>query len=113
MSKHKRIERIENKQFDSWLASTGYLFPHNELELERFNRLYEDYSFKTDALKINVEAILNNTLKRRTKIIKLQDISINKEIESLRMVARKGQHDIPKDIIDKMLEKHKKRDHGQ
>ncbi len=48
MAKPKKIELIEIAQLDSWLGSTGFLFPSNELELDRFNKLYEDYDYKLD-----------------------------------------------------------------
>ena len=104
MAKPKKIALIEVEHLDSWLSSTGYLFPSNELELDRFNKLYEDYDYKLDDMSIDPVAIINNTFHREPKVISMlvEDI----DIESLRMVARKGKEKLPRHIIDKMRKKH-------
>lgn len=106
MAKPKKIELIEVAQLDSWLGSTGFLFPDNELELDRFNKLYEDYDYKLDTKSIDPIAIINNTFYREPKVITMFEVDVDDEIESLRMVARKGNKDIPQHIIDKMRRKH-------
>lgn len=106
MAKPKKIELIEAKHLDSWLGSTGFLFPSNDLELDRFNKLYEDYDYKLDDKSIDPFAIINNTFHRETKVIAMFENDIDEEIESLRMVARKGNKDLPQHIIDKMRKKH-------
>lgn len=106
MAKPKKIELIEIEQLDSWLGSTGFLFPSNELELDRFNKLFEDYDYKLDDISIDPIAIITNTFQRAPKIIKMFDRDFEEEIESLRMVARKGNKDLPEHIIDKMRKKH-------
>ncbi|GAA4954324.1 hypothetical protein GCM10023314_29940 [Algibacter agarivorans] len=106
MAKPKKIELIEVAQLDSWLGSTGFLFPSNELELDRFNKLYEDYDYKLDDKPIDPIAIINNTFHREPKVITMFEENVVEEIESLRMVARKGKKDLPQHIIDKMLRKH-------
>lgn len=106
MAKPKKIELIEIAHLDSWLGSTGFLFPSNELELDRLNRLYEDYDYKLDEIPIDPIAIINGTFHREPKILTMFEIDVDDEIESLRMVARKGSKDLPQHIIDKMRRKH-------
>ncbi|HIC32990.1 MULTISPECIES: hypothetical protein [Flavobacteriaceae] len=106
MAKPKKIELIETAQLDSWLGSTGFLFPSNELELDRFNKLYEDYDYKLDDKSINPIAVINNTFYRKPKVITMFEEDVVEEIETLRMVARKGKKELPQHIIDKMRKKH-------
>lgn len=106
MAKPKKIELIEITQLDSWLGSTGFLFPSNELELDRFNKLFEDYIYKLDDKLIDPIAIINNTFNKELKVITMFKNDVDEEIESLRMVARKGNNDLAQDIIDKMRKKH-------
>lgn len=106
MAKPKKIELIEVGQLDSWLGSTGFLFPSNELELDRFTKLYEDFDYKLDNMSIDPIAIINNTFHREPKVITMFENDVDEEIENLRMVARKGSIDLPQNIIDKMRRKH-------
>lgn len=106
MAKPKQIGLIQVEYLDSWLGSTGFLFQSNELELDRFNILYEDYDYKLDAKSIDPIAIINNTFYREPKVLTMFEEDIEEEIESLRMVARKGNKELPQDVIDKMLKKH-------
>lgn len=106
MAKPKKIGLIEIGHLDSWLSSTGFLFPSNELELDRFNKLYEDYDYKLDSTSIDPIAIINSTFHREPKVITMFEEDIDVEIESLRMVARKGKEKLPQHIIDKMRKKH-------
>lgn len=106
MAKPKKIDIVEVNQLESWLSSTGFLFPSTELELDRFNKLYADYEFKLDSISIDPFAIINNTFHRVPKVIEMFSNDIEKEINSLRMVARKGKEDLPQHIIEKMRRKH-------
>lgn len=108
----KYIGKITEDNLDDWLHSTGFLYPRNEKQLDRFNKLFEDYDFKLNNARIDITSILNDTLCNKTKIIPLNLSSdFNNEIESLRMVARKGQsNNLPKHIIDKMRNKHRDSD---
>ncbi|MDV3550499.1 hypothetical protein CMU66_18400 [Elizabethkingia anophelis] len=107
----KYIGKITESNLDDWLHSTGFLYPVNERQLERFNKLYEDYDFKLKSATIDIKSIIEGTLCNREKIIPLD---INKEtsneIENLKMVARKGQNNLPQHIIDKMKKKHRNSD---
>lgn len=106
MAKPKKIELIEVARLDSWLSSTGFLYPSNEVELDRFNKLYEDYDYKLDDTPIDPITIINNTFHRVPKVITMFEEDVIEEVESLRMVARKGKEDLPQHIIDKMRRKH-------
>ncbi|MEK6511846.1 hypothetical protein [Myroides odoratimimus] len=103
----KYIDKITENNLDDWLHSTGFLYPKNEKQLERFEKLYEDYDFKLKDEKIDIDSIINDTLCYKVKVMRL-DLSneIKKDIQDLKMVARKGQNEIPQHIIDKMKKKH-------
>ncbi|PZO29128.1 MAG: hypothetical protein DCF13_07200 [Flavobacteriaceae bacterium] len=107
----KYIGKISDDNLDDWLHSTGFLYPTNENQLDRFNKLFDDYDFKLDNAVIDVKSIINGTLCNKTKIIPNKNIDFITEIESLKMVARKGQtNNLPKHIIDKMRNKHRDSD---
>lgn len=107
----KYIGKISEENLDDWLHSTGFLYPMNEQQLDRFNKLYDDYDFKLKDSVIDISSILNGSLRNKSKIISL-DISsdVKAEIENLKMVARKGQSGLPQHIIDKMRKKHRDSD---
>lgn len=107
MGKTKNNQKIKFNEFDSWLGSTGYIYPQNELELARFNKLYENYDFKLKSEMIDPITVIGHAFLERSKISEPKIIRLKDEVESLRMVARKGEKKIPQDIIDKMLRKHK------
>lgn len=106
MAKPRKIDIIEVAQLDSWLSSTGFLFSGNEIELDRFNKIYEDYDYKLDGISIDPLAIINNTFHRVPKVIEMFSTDVENEINSLKMVARKGSEDLPQHIIEKMRRKH-------
>jgi len=106
MAKPRKIDVIEVGQLDSWLSSTGFLFPSNEVELDRFNKIYEDYEYKLDNISIDPIAIINSTFHRVPKVIEMFSSDVDEEIDSLKMVARKGSKDLPQHIIEKMRRKH-------
>lgn len=103
---------ISSQNFEEWLRSTGYLFPTNELELARFDKLYADYDFKLKDVSIDSKSIVQGnicSIKAKTLHLTLEDKNLESEIENFNMVARKGE-EIPKHIIDKMRQKHHKND---
>lgn len=114
MSQNKKYSgKINVNNIDEWLSSTGFLFPQDELQLVRFNELYADYDFKIKDASIDVKAIIQGdfcAFKATLKIIENKEI--NKEIEELRMVARKGQV-LPNHIVEKMKQKHQKNNNGE
>ena len=106
--------KINNQNLEEWFRSTGFLFPTNELELARFNKLYADYDFKLKDVSIDARLIIEGNVRScATKVLKIEKKDeLNSEIEELRMVARKGQ-EVPKHILDKMTKKHRKNNDGE
>jgi hypothetical protein len=103
----KNTEKVSINNLDEWLSSTGFLYPTNELELARFNKLCADYDFKLKDSSIDVQSILKNDVCPNIKpLIFTKDENIENEIQELRMAARKGSQDIPQHIIDKMRKHH-------
>lgn len=106
--------KINNLNLEEWFRSTGFLFPTNELELARFDKLYADYDFKLKDVSIDARSIIKgNICSCETKIFHIGRVEeLNSEIEELKMVARKGQ-EVPKHILDKMTKKHLKNNNGE
>ncbi|MDR0231056.1 MAG: hypothetical protein LBI82_02935 [Dysgonamonadaceae bacterium] len=103
--------KIDNHNLEEWLRSTGFLFPTNELEIIRFNKLYANYDFKLKDASIDAKSIIEgNSCSNNIKVFKpAKNDELNSEIGELKMAARKGQ-EVPKHIIDKMMQKHRKND---
>lgn len=108
--KHKLGGLVNESNLNHWLSSSGYLYPRNEIELDLFEKAYADYDFKLENKSIDIDSIINGTLKCQTKVISLFDLEEEKDIRELKMAARKGNQSIPKDILDKMKNKHKNGD---
>lgn len=105
----KYIGKVTEQNLDDWLHSAGFLYPKNEKHLDRFNKLYEDYECKLKNISINIEAIIKGTLCNKGKVISMNfEEEISSEIDNLKMVARKGEKELPQHIIEKMKNKHKK-----
>lgn len=104
---------VNYKNLNEWLHSTGFLFPENEMQLARFNKLYNDYDFKLKDARIDVRSIIDGSVCFNARIFRIiEEDEVVKGIDELKMVARKGQ-EIPKHIIDKMRQKHRKKDDNQ
>jgi hypothetical protein len=104
----KNTGMVNMGNLDEWLSSTGFLFPENEIQLDRFDKLFEDYDFKLKNATIDIKSIFEGNLCNTIKIIKIETNQIEDDIEKLKMVARKGQNNLPQHIIDKMKGKHGK-----
>lgn len=108
----EKTNSFSTEEFDELLGSVGYLMPSNELELLRFNKLYEEHDFKTANMSIDFKSIIENRFScsyRSATIIKLD----TQEIEKLRMVARNGETSIPDDVLEKMRAKHRRKNDGK
>lgn len=92
---------------DHYLGATGFIYPMNEKQLDLFEKLYEDFDFKLKNVSIDVASIIKNQLKKQSVIQLISNDDV-KEIEDLKMVARKGSQ-LPQDLIDKMYGKHRKK----
>lgn len=98
MAQNKRHITPEN--ITEWLSSTGFLFPRNEVELERFDKLYGDVDFGLTGKEIDPDKIINGTFKEK-KVQNMPDNINQDEINPYRMAARKG-NNLPKHIMDKI-----------
>lgn len=107
-SVNTNLSNICNDNLDEWLCSVGFLFPSTELEKERFDKLYEEYDFKLSNVKIDIEAIMNDSYVCKSTVTKIIQIDED-EINELKMVARNGVGQVPDDIIAKMKAKHRKK----
>jgi len=86
----------------SWLASTGYFFPRNEIELTRYNKLFEENEQgKLTDSSVSVERILTGRV-RLLPPLTFSDRDIDVIEEEYRMVARKGMDQLPHHIREKM-----------
>jgi hypothetical protein len=104
MAQNKKHITPEN--ITEWLASTGFLFPRNEIELERFEKLFGDIDFGLTGKEIDPDKIINDSFSEG-KIFKIPEEINPEEVRQYRMVARKG-NNLPKHIMDKILKNQSK-----
>jgi len=104
MAQNKK--HITSENITEWLASTGFLFPRNEVEIQRFEKLYGDIDFGLTGQEIDPEKIINNTF-REKKILNIPADTNQNQISEYRMVARSGKV-LPKHIIDKIIKNQNK-----
>lgn len=98
-------KEINSDNLNEWLASTGFLFPRNEIELGRFNKLYAEEEQKYNGCKINPRDIINGVFRTAKKTISLP--LKQEDFTQFRMVARKGE-DLPNHILAKMKKNQEK-----
>lgn len=104
-NKKNNIVTIET--FDFYLAICGFTYPITEYQLDLFDKLYMDFDYQLKDIRIDCQAIIQNRFITNT-IISLPKEEEMCDLQELRMVARKGIHNLPQDIIDKMYGKHSK-----
>jgi hypothetical protein len=90
---------ITPEQMPDWLASTGFLFPTNELQLARFEKIFADEVNELADFQVDCERIIGGSLS--AKIVTFEPEVKPEYIVPLRMVARKGAN-LPKHIQDKI-----------
>lgn len=98
MAQNKKNITPEN--ITEWLSSTGFLFPRNEVELARFEKLYGDIDFGLTGKEIDPDKIINGTFREG----KIKENIINfkqEETNPYRMAARNG-NGLPNHIMDKI-----------
>ena len=98
MAKDKKNITPEN--ITEWLCSTGFLFPRNEIELERFDKLHGDTDFGLTGKEIDPDKIINGTF-RNKKSFELPHEVKKDDVYPYRMAARNGSS-LPKHILDKI-----------
>jgi hypothetical protein len=106
-------KHITPENIDEWLSSTGFLFPRNELELARFEKLHAESLEEITGKEIDPDKIINEK-KDSTKIIEIKPSLSAGEFTEYRMAARNGSN-VPKHILDKMKknqDKNQKNDNG-
>ena len=104
MAQNKKHITPEN--ITEWLSSTGFLFPRNEVELERFEKLYGDDDFGLTGTEIDPDKIIDGTFSEKI-ILKIPDGIKQNEISPYRMAARNG-NALPKHIMDKIIKNQNK-----
>ncbi|MDN3643615.1 hypothetical protein QWY87_12935 [Lutimonas halocynthiae] len=105
--KDKLSGLVDKNNFDFWLSSTGYLFPRNETELDVFEKLYENFEHKIDLSRIDTNKIIEGNFSFKGKVVSLLKKDEIDNFDDFKMVARKGENEIPKEILQKMRSKHK------
>ena len=98
MAQNKKHITPEN--ITEWLSSTGFLFPRNEVELERFEKIYGEEDFGLTGNEIDPDKIINEDFKE-VKVPKIPDNVKEEDIGQYRMAARNGSG-LPKHILDKI-----------
>jgi len=101
------------EDWTSWLASTGYLFPRNELELARYDKLYQDNDqvLLSDST-VSVERILTGKCRLLPAANPFEGQDISQIEQTYRMVARKGQGQLPDHIKARMKKNEANDDNG-
>ncbi|BFO65360.1 hypothetical protein [Chryseobacterium sp. KCF3-3] len=88
--------------------SKGLLFPQTDQEIKDFE-LLNPIDSEIPADWNSPEEIIKRGMQKIQNIKSISEETLNIEINSLKMVARKGSN-LPQHIIDKMKENHKKND---
>ncbi|WP_312398387.1 hypothetical protein [Sphingobacterium sp.] len=83
-----------------WLCSTGYLFPRNEIELNRFDKLFVTVEVKNST--VSLDRILNNEVRNFPVSDIFKQQGERDVMDAFKMVARKGLTDLPDHIFNKM-----------
>ena len=104
---------LDSEDWTSWLASTGFLFPRNELELARYNKLYTDSDLiKLTDSTVSIKRILTGTSRLLPAGSLFEEKDIDQITSQYRMVARNGEGNIPDHIWNKMKNNQQNDDNG-
>lgn len=91
---------LNSENLNEWLASTGFLFPRNEVELKRFETLYKEGDEDLSDMNVDIQRILKGTPRLIPATHRISVVP-QEELRQYRMVARKGST-IPSHILEKM-----------
>ena len=91
-------EHITESNFLEWVASTGFLFPRNSVELKRFEKLYSDTEYQLSEESVDPFAIVSGSFKPKTNIIHLH---AEETKDNFRMAAR-NLDNLPDHILKKL-----------
>lgn len=104
MAQNKRNINPEN--VTNWLCSTGFLFPRNESELARFDKVFGEEDMGLTGKEIDPLMIIADN-KIETVIKKFPTgLDVN-QVSGLRMAARNGKG-MPQHILDKIKKNQEK-----
>ena len=92
----KKRSSYKEEQITEILASTGFIFPRNEVDLENFEILYEKENFDLTGQEIDPDVILNRN-KSESKIITLSEVR-NYMDDDLKLIARKDDDSFQEEI---------------
>ena len=82
-----------------WLASTGFLFPRNEVELSRFEKLFGDIDYGLTGMEIDPAKIIRGVENPRSIVI--PEALKQEDLSEYRMVAQNGSK-LPEHILNKI-----------
>ena len=101
MAKNKVFPDPES--LTEWMASTGFLFPRNVAELDRFNKLHgKEISEDDSKSTVSLERICSGKARLFPVERRVMEGEEERTIEQYRMAARKG-GGLPEHILNKML----------
>lgn len=103
----KDNQHFDIATLDYHLGDMGFLYPVNEIQMDRFNVLFKDFDYKLKNTQIDCLSIIKGRA-RQGEVRRLENLSED-DIAQLRMVARKGISDLPQDVLDKIYGKHRKK----
>jgi hypothetical protein len=92
-------KHITPENVTEWLASTGFLFPRNEIELSRFETLFSEGDYGLTGLEIDPAKIIRG--EEIPKTIHIAESVKPEELTEYRMVARNGSK-LPEHILNKI-----------
>ena len=92
-------KHITPENVTEWLASTGFLFPRNEVELSRFETLFDNVDYGLTGLEIDPAKIIRG--EESPKTIQIPESVKPEEVTEYRMVARNGSK-LPEHILNKI-----------
>jgi len=93
---------ITSGNVHSWLAATGFLFPSNEAELCRLEKLLAEVVIP-EAELLDPDVILGR--KQRAILVRVKELGRPSQVS---MVARNGKGVVPQHILDKMMKNQNK-----
>lgn len=100
-------KHITSDNITEWLCSTGFLFPRNEVELKRFEKIYGEVDLGLTGNELDAEAIILGK-KYVPKTIALPNDLDKNRVSEYRMAARKG-NSLPSHILDKIKKNQNKK----
>jgi hypothetical protein len=100
---------LDPDNITEWLASTGYLFPRNEQELNRYDKLFSDHKdlILSDS-SVSVERILSGNIRSLPAVVHFIAQDASQIINQYRMVARNGLEGLPDHVVNKMMNNQEK-----